>query len=212
MNRETSVLIAVGLIIVVSLIVVTYLFIRSEGAPAPSWLKSGVYMEYQQFFAWSGHNQTEFMTWNITRLQDNFADMHLISHGVRVNASDNSVIMSVGETNWTLNVFDREIVNATDSSYVGYKCPFWIESNVGIGSTTDSLYGQTTITRNETINVLGQQRDCWVTQEDWPTSSMTRWYDKSTGIVLMIHVVLHQTGVTIDTTETGVQTNIALGP
>jgi hypothetical protein len=117
--------------------------------------------------------------------------------------------MSVGEANWTLNAFDRVIVNATDSSYVGYKCPFWIESTVGIGSTVDSLYGETTIVRNETINVLGQQRDCWVTEQNWPTSGMTRWYDKSTGIVLMIHVVLQQSGVTIDVTETGMQTNIA---
>jgi hypothetical protein len=152
------------------------------------------------------------MTWNITKLQDNFADLQLISYGVQVNASDNSVTMSVGEANWTLNVFDREIANSTDSSYVGYKCPFWTESNVGIGSTVGSIYGETTIIRNETINVLGQQRDCWVTQQNWPTSSMTRWYDKSTGIVLMIHVVLHQSGVTIDVTETGMQTNIDLGP
>jgi hypothetical protein len=210
-NRRTSVLIAISIVIIASLVVVTYLFIQFEEPRTPSWLKLGAYMRYQQFFAWIGHNQTELMTWNITGLQDNFADLHLISYGVRVNVSDNSVIMSVGEANWTLNAFDRVIVNATDSSYVGYKCPFWIESTVGIGSTGDSLYGETTIVRNETINVLGQQRDCWVTQQNWTASSMTRWYDKSTGIVLMIHVVLQQSGVTIDVMETGTQTNIGFG-
>jgi hypothetical protein len=211
-NRRTSVLAAISIVVIVSLAVVAYVFIQFEQPSAPSWLKLGEYMVYQQSFAWIGHNQTELMTWNITRLQDNFADLHLISYGIRVNASDNNVIMSVGEANWTLNVFDREIVNATDSSYVGYKCPFWIESNVRIGSTSESLYGQTPIIRSETINVLGQQRDCWVTQQNWPASSMTRWYDKSTGIVLMIHVILYQSGVTIDVTETGIQTNIAFGP
>jgi hypothetical protein len=210
-NRETSVLAAIAIVIIVSLIVVTYLFIRSEEPSTPSWLKLGTYMRYQQYFTWSGHNQTELMTWNITRLQDNFADLQLISYSVQVNASDNSVTMNVGEANWTLNAFDREIVNSTDSSYVGKRCPFWIEPTAGIGSTVVTLYGETTIVRNETINVLGQQRDFWVTQQSWPTSSMTRWYDKSTGIVLMIHVVLHQSGATIDVMETGMQTNIGFG-
>jgi hypothetical protein len=213
MNRKTLLLTAVSLIIVISLIIETYLLIQPKENPKPSWLKSEDYVIYEQTFVLVDHIiKTESMTWNITKLHDNSAELHLVSYNATINASGNSVAITVNEANWTLNALNRQITDSTDSSYIGYKCPFWIESNVGIGSMVDSLYGQTTIKRNETIDALGLQRDCWVTEQNWPTSSMTRWYDKSTGIVLMIHVVLHQSGVTIEVTETATQTNIALGP
>jgi hypothetical protein len=175
-----------------------------------SFAKIGQYMTYEQFFEWTGHNETTFMTWNITGLEAGLADLHLISYDLNVNASDNSAIMNAVDENWTVYLSNREIVNSTDSSIIGLKCPFWIEKNVEIGSVIDTLYGQSTITRSDIINVLGQQRDCWVVEYDWPTSSMVRWYDKSTGIVLMIRVFRQQQNITIQSTETATQTNIVL--
>ncbi len=93
---------------------------------------------------------------------------------------------------------------------MGEKCPFWIEKDVTVGSTIDTFYGVNTISRSESIFVLGKQRDCWVVEYQWATSTMTRWYDKSSGIVLKIQVVLYRQDVTIQITETAVQCNIDL--
>jgi hypothetical protein len=175
-----------------------------------SFPKIGQYMIYEQFFEWTSHNETTFMTWNITGLEGNLANLHLVSYDVNVNTSDNSAVVSAVDENWTIDVSNREIVNSTDASIISLKCPFWIEKNVQVGSVIDTLYGQAAIIRSDTISVLGEQRDCWVVEYDWPTSSMVRWYDKSTGIVLMIHVVRQQQSMTIQSTETATQTNIVL--
>lgn len=206
MNRKRLLLITVLFIIASSTLV--YLYTRFQEAAKPSWLKFGTYMTYEQLFAWSGHNQTEYMTWSITKLTDNFADLHLTSHGVNVTEGD--VVLTLGEANWMINVVTREIVNSSDPSYIGERCPFWIETDVTIGSTIDIFYGINIISKSEQINVLGQQRDCWVVEYNWTTANMKRWYDKSSGIVLKIHVTLHRQDITIEITETAVSTNVDL--
>ena len=208
MNRKILLLIAVLLIISVSLTLGFYLYMRFQEVARPSWLKLGTYMTYEQFFVWTGHNETEYMIWNITKLRDDFADLHLISHGVNVTEGD--VVITLGEDNWTINVVTREIVNSSDPNYIGEKCPFWIETDVTIGSTVNILYGTSIISKSEPIDVLGQQRDCWVVEYNWATASMERWYDKSSGICLKIHVVLYRQDITIEITETAVLTNVDL--
>ena len=148
------------------------------------------------------------MTWNITKLTDDFADLHVTSHGVNVTEGD--VVITLGEANWTINVVTREIVNSSDPNYIGERCPFWIETSVAIGSTVDILYGINIISKSEQINVLGQQRDCWVVEYNWTTTILKRWYDKSSGIVLKIHVILYRQDITIEITETVVSTNVDL--
>jgi len=210
MKRKTLVLIVVLVIIGVSLPFAAYLYTRfQEVAKPPSWLRLGAYMTYEQFFVWAGHNETEYMTWNITTLRDDRADLHLTSHGV--NVTDGHVEITLGEANWTLNEATREIVDSSDANYIGKKCPFWIETDVTMGSVVDILYGVNVISKSEQIYVLGQQRDCWVVEYDWPTASMKRWYDKSSGTLLKVLVVLDRQGIRIETTETAVLTNIDLG-
>jgi|GEM_PF-2165637 len=171
----------------------------------------GQYMTYEQFFEWTGHNETTLMTWNITGLQNGLANLQLSSYNVDVNASDNSAIITVADDNWTVNLPNREIVNSTNNpQIIGNACPFWIEKNVTVGSLINTLYGQTTITGSQALNVLGQQRDCWIVQYEWPTSSMTRWYDKATGIVLLIQVVRQEQNTSILSNETATETNIIL--
>ena len=205
MNRKTSLLTAVLLIVGVSFTIGVYSY--TEAAKS-SWLKLDKYMTYEQFFVWPGHNETEYMTWNINKLGDNFADLHLVSHGV--NVTEGNVALTTGEVNWTINTVTREIVNASDTEYIGEKWPFWIETNVTTGSTIDIFYGINAISESEQILVLGQQRDCWVVEYNWTTASMKRWYDKSSGICLKIHVVLYRQGIVIDITETAVSTNVDL--
>lgn len=208
MNRKTVLLIAVFAIIIVSSAVGFYLLTRKLEATGPSWLKPGAFVTYEQFFEWTGNNATEYMTWNLTGLENGSANLYLISHGV--DTSGGSVAITTGEVDWTLDAVTREISSASDSNYVGEKCPFWIEKDVTVGSTIDMVYGANTISGSEFIFVLGKQRDCWVVEYQWATSTMTRWYDKSSGIVLKIQVVLYRQDVTIQITETAVQSNIDL--
>jgi hypothetical protein len=165
-------------------------------------------MTYEQVFMWNDQNETEYMTWNVTELRDNMVDLYLVSHGV--NVTDGKVAIIEGEANWTMDAVTREVSSSSDSSYVGQKCPFWIPTDLRIGSSVDILYGANTIRRSESINVLGQQRDCWILEYDWSTASMKRWYDKSSGICLRILVVLYRQDITVTTTETAVSTNIGL--
>jgi hypothetical protein len=208
MKRKILLLIAAFLVIVVSLTLMVCFYMRLQDAANQSWLKTGTYMVYEQFFAWNGNTETDYMTWNVTELEGDFAHLSLTSHGVNVTAR--SVELTLGEANFTIDVITGEVVNCSDPYYVGEKWPFWIERNVTIGSIIDIWYGTKTISQNETIHVLGKQRDCWVVEYSWVSGSMKRWFDKSSGICLKIHVVLYEQNVAIHITETAVLTNVDL--
>jgi len=208
MDRRRLLLVAVLLIFIVSLTVVTYYYVQLQSMVKPSWLMLGAYVTYEQVFVWDEHTQTEYMTWNLTGLSGDYADLHLISHGI--DASGGGVAIVSSEADWKINVFTREIVNSSDAYYVGKKCPFWIQTNVKIGSAVDILYGVSTISRSESADVFAKNRDCWILEYSWPTSSMKRWYDKSSGICLKIIVTMHRESTTITTTETAVLTDFGL--
>ena len=196
------------LVAVSALTVAIYLYSNSRSLKKPTWLELDSSMVYEQAIAWAGHQQVENMTWVITKLEDDTANVHLISHGV--DTSSGNVVITTGEANWTINAISREILNSSDHNYDGKKNPFWIEKDVGVGSSVDILYGMNTISGNESISVLGMQRDCWIVEYNWSTSAMKRWYDKSSGIVLKIQVVLYRQDITVEITETAIQTNIDL--
>jgi len=208
LNRKTMLITTISLALVVSLSLAVYWYVWVQDVAKPSWVRSGTYVIYEQVFVWNGHTRIEYMTWNITRLQDAFADLHLVSHGV--NVTQEHVESTFGEANFTINVFNREIANCSDPYYIGEKWPFWIETNVTIGSTIDIFYGTNVITKSQPIYVLGHQRDCWLVEYNWTLSSMKRWYDKSSGICLKIHVALNQQGIIVQITETAVASNIDL--
>jgi len=171
-------------------------------------MKSDSFMVYEQAITWADNQQVENMTWSITKLEGNVANIHLASHGV--DTSSGNVVITTGEANWTIDAISREILNSSDHNYDGEKNPFWIEKDVEVGSSIDILYGKNTIGADELISVLGKQRDCWVVEYSWPTSTMKRWYDKSSGIALKIQVVLYHQDITVEITETAIQTNIDL--
>jgi len=208
MNRKTLLLIAALLIVGVSLAFVAYLFLQPAKLVEPSWLKKGAFMTYEQFFVWSGQNETRYMIWNTTWLRDDLAGLGLISHGV--NVTGGNVVITHDESNWTINAVTREIINSSYLDYIGKKWAFWIETNVAVGSPIDIFYGISTITESEFISVLGMQRDCWIVEYNWSTANMKRWYDKSSGILLKVNVVLYRENVTIEITETAVLTNVDL--
>lgn len=174
----------------------------------PAWLELGSFMVYEQTIVWADHQQVENLTWRITKLEGVIADMNLVSHGI--DTSSGNVVITSGEDNWTIDAISREILNSSDHNYDGEKSPFWIEKNVGVGSSVNTIYGMTAITGSESISVLGLQRDCWVVEYNWSTSTMKRWYDKPSGIVLRIQVALFRQDITVGIMETAIQTNIDL--
>jgi len=208
LHRQQVLAVTLVLVAVSVLTVAIYWYSNLRSFKKPAWLELGSFMVYEQAFAWADHQQAENMTWVITKLEDDTANVHLISHGV--DTSSGNVVITTGETNWTINAISREILNSSDHNYDGKKNPFWIEKDVGVGSSVDILYGINTISGNESISVLGMQRDCWVVEYNWSTSTMKRWYDKSSGIVLKIQVVLYRQDITVEITETAIQTNINL--
>ncbi|MCJ7425269.1 hypothetical protein MUP01_13530 [Candidatus Bathyarchaeota archaeon] len=207
MSRKKLLLVFFLFLSVLLLICSIYYYALLHQTTRQHWLATGTYVTYEQFLVWNNQNETQYMTWNVTRLGDS-ADLYLVSHGV--NVTNRSVAIVTGEANWTIDTSTREVLSSSDSNYVGKKWPFWLQTDLRIGSSVDTWYGVNTVSRSETINVLGQQRDCWIVDYDWATSTMRRWYDKSSGVCLKIHVVLHQQNITITTTETAVSTNIDL--
>lgn len=198
---------AVTLLIAVSVLTVAiYWYSDLRSLKKPTWLELDSFMVYEQAITWADHQQFENMIWEITKLEDDTAIVHLISHGV--DTSSGNVVITTGEADWTVNAISREILNSSDHNYDGEKFPFWIEKDVGVGSSVDVLYGINTISDSESISVLGMQRDCWVVKYNWSASTMKRWYDKSSGIVLKIQVVLYREDITVEITETAIQTNI----
>ena len=210
MNKKKMLIITVFLVVVISLMLTVHWYVRFREVSEASWLKLGVYMTYEQFFVWDEHSDTEYMTWNITKLWNGVVDLSLTSHSV--NVTNGNVELTVKEANLTIEVVTREVVSGSEIIvyYLDEKWPFWIETNVTIGSTIDIWYGVNTITKNESIYVLGQQRNCWMVEYSWTTANMKRWYDKSSGICLKIHVILYRQDVIIQITETAVLTNIDL--
>lgn len=208
LHRQQALAATLVLVAVSVLTAAIYWYSNLRSLKKPAWLESDSFMVYEQAITWADQQQVENMTWVIIKLEDDTAIVHLISHGV--DTSSGNVVITTGEANWTINAISREILNSSEHDCEGEKNPFWIEKDVGVGSSVDILYGINTISGNESISVLGMQRDCWVIEYKWSTSAMKRWYDKSSGIVLKIQVVLYRQDITVEITETAIQTNINL--
>jgi hypothetical protein len=187
-----------------------YVYLLSVNSPGDSWLQLGAYVVFEQFFVWDGTSVIDYMVWNVTEALDGQVELCLRSHGA--NITGGTVELTTGEANLTINSVTREVINGSELAlaYLGEKWPFWIEADVAIGSTIDTWYGLTSITESDAIYVLGMRRDCWVIEYQWPSASMRRWFDKSSGLLLKIHNVLQRQETTIVVTETAVETNIDL--
>jgi hypothetical protein len=209
MDKKRLLLVIVLIFLVASVSGEIY-FLTQPKTTKFSWLITNAYMTYAQEFVWTGHSQTELMSWNIVNVTGERASLHLTSHGVSVSGGNISI--TVNRADWVIDVSTRTIVNSSkpDYGYVNMKCPFWIQTDASIDSTVDTIYGSGIISRNETLKVLGKFRNCWVVEyNQWQTSSMTRWYDISSGICLKIQVFMHQ-DMEIAVTETAALTNINL--
>lgn len=209
MSLRTALLITLMLTSIIVLTAMVYFLAQPSRLDRPSWFELGSQVTFEQVFTWDEHYETKYMTWELTSLDNNSVNLHLVSNGLSVSQGNVTIVQ--GQAEWTVDAYTREITSSTDRNYESKKCPFWIETDVRLDSSVETYYGVAHINDNESIDVLGQRRDCWILHYNWPTSSMTRWYDKDTGLCLKIRVTMHQENLTITITETATQTNVDLG-
>ena len=72
---------------------------------------------------------------------------------------------------------------------IGEKVPFWIPMSVNETTRIETMYDNyiTPTSKPLRLNYFSTTRECWVTNNIYSeTSSMERWYDKKTGIVIQI--------------------------
>jgi hypothetical protein len=207
-------LILLAVVCAVILIASIFVYLQLFQPPKSSWMASGDFVVYQQDFQWAGGNATEYMFWNITALNGDTADIHLVSHGV--NVTNGQVYFPTGDVTLTINVVSREVLTSnelvnslpvlTNEMPVGSKWPFWIPTNVRVGDSVETSYGNGFINPSQPINALYESRSCWLVSYGF----MDRFYDTHTGICLSIQSHVVRNGVTVSVNETAVQTNIEL--
>jgi hypothetical protein len=208
MDRKRLLSITFFSILIIALTTTIIYYMRVQETSKPSWLKSDSFILYEQVFVWNDESYNKSVSWNVTRLNGDSLDLYTMSHSVNTTGGD--VVITPVEGNWTVNAFTREILVSSNSYDIGTKVPYWIPTNVREGSAVDTMYGAGRISGSATVFVFGHQRDCWVLEYSWLSKSMIRWYDKSSGVCLKVYTILTQLDVTVEITQTAVDTNIDL--
>ncbi len=117
------------------------------------------------------------------------------SHGIQRNTSSGEFevipgggCMVIDKENW--EIIQMLTAEGSLNQSIGKKVPFWIPTNINQSSFIDTLYDRhIPPSKSERIylKALSTSRECWVTENIYSAeNSMTRWYDKETGIVLKI--------------------------
>jgi len=174
----------------------------------PHWLVAGAYVRYNQVFRWDDRNVTRQMLWNVTGVLDNLASVKTTSYSF--NVTKGQVVFFPVAAWWKVDAASREIIEVESGDNVtGHLMPFWMDPNASVGSKVDAYFGTyASVNGAQTIEALGSSRDCPNVILQWPSATMQRWYDKSTGIVLRIQTSMVMDGVPVNVTETAVQSNI----
>jgi hypothetical protein len=215
MARKRIIEVAAAVFIVV--LVVSFAFYLMEQKVAESsWLVPNNFVVFEQNFTWDQHNATEYMYWNVTNVSGGVANIHLVSHGVNVS-SDGAVSFPRTDIEVTINITNREVITLSDLSYYsemsqGSKWPFWIPNSMKVGDAVETMYGNSYISSNQTVEAMGKSRDCWLVAYTFGGgNSMNRFYDTISGLCLKIQTRMEQNNVTLNIIETAVQSNIDLG-
>jgi hypothetical protein len=148
------------------------------------------------------------MTWVVTGLEAEDVHLNVTSYTV-----DDALNIIPASSVFTINSNTREVVSSSETALIGQKWPFWVETDVGIGSQADTWFGEATISGSEKVSILEQERSAWVVEYNWAYNTyMKRWYDKATSIALKMRVGLLRANTPVEVTETTIVTNINLPP
>ncbi len=209
MNRKKT--FAVIDIVCIGGLIASFAFYFASQQTMSSWLAKNDFMVYEQDFSWAGGNSTQYMFWNVTGLNGELADIHLVSHGI--NVTDGKVSFPRGDVTLTINVTSREVMSSnelidslpvsTNEMPLGSKWPFWIPTTVKVGDPIETSYGNGFINPSQAINALNETHNCWLVLYVYSRgNNMDRFYDTSTGICLSIQSHVVSNGITVTVNET----------
>jgi len=93
---------------------------------------------------------------------------------------------SVNVTTWSywmvVNIFDRMVEEGFGA---GMWFPYWIETNITLGSEVNIAYQTTEVVDDQIIRINRRPIDCWVVipqGEPEDNATYTSWYDKASGL------------------------------
>ncbi|MFX0125177.1 MAG: hypothetical protein ACFFAE_16210 [Candidatus Hodarchaeota archaeon] len=162
-------------------------------ADLPNLVVLGSYVQYEQQFS-TGELYELF--WNITDVNTSMVGITIRSHGIQRNYTSGELLivpgggyMVIDRDTWTILQVIFGNVTRNIGHPIGEKVPFWIPMSVNETTPVNTMYDNHVTPTSEFLNLsyFTASRECWVTNNIYSeTSSMKRWYDKETGIVLKI--------------------------
>jgi len=83
-----------------------------------------------------------------------------------------------------VNIFTRRVESDSGIYWRGMYYPFWIETNITIGSTIKLAWGEATVVDNEVIYYNGRPIDCWELRIKYYGARAVLYYDKASGLCM----------------------------
>jgi hypothetical protein len=162
-------------------------------AELPIFVVLGNYVQYEQQFS-TGELYELF--WNITHLNTSVVGITIRSHGIQRNhtSGELSIVpgggyMVIDRNTWVILQITFGNITKNIGDPIGEKVPFWIPVSVNETTPINTMYDNHVTPTSKSLNhsFFPTCRECWVTNNIYSeTSSMERWYDQKTGIVLRI--------------------------
>jgi hypothetical protein len=174
-------------------------------AELPWGLQVGDYAQYRQEFS---TGETHQLRWRITNIDNEWAEIDVISHGLFFNDTLMEFIIEPGGGTMRINLSSWEM-----QEYPGYKIPFWIPIPITTTTRINTLYDLNvtpTLVSPLEFDCLPTPRICWMTDNHYtPNHQMQRYYDATTGFVLKIFTFIQYNSQQISVEETLNDTNIS---
>lgn len=174
-------------------------------AELPWELHVGNYAQYRQEFS---TGETHQLHWRIQYVDNEWAEIDIISHGILFNETLMEFIIIPGRGTMRINLSSWEI-----QEYPDYKVPFWIPTPITPTTRINTLYDLNvtpTLVGPLEFDCLPTPRMCWMTDNQYtPNRQMQRYYDATTGFVLKIFTFIQDDSQQISVEETLNDTNIS---
>ncbi len=181
----------------------------------PEYLEKGSYAQYEQRFSTGDVFE---LFWNITHINTSAVGITIRSHGIQRNQTTEELsvvsgggVMLINRNTWVIIQFINNNITINFGYPIGEKVPFWIPIHITQTTPIETMYDLNVTPSSDSLNLscLLSIRECWVTNNRYSDrSSMVRWYDKATGIVLKIQTNITLGSSNISCLETLNATNI----
>jgi hypothetical protein len=183
----------------------------------PSFLEVGSFAQYKQEFS---IGEIHELRWEIKSIEGKLVEIETHSHGLVFNTTTESFDIVLG--GGTL-IIDKDTWQIQEAYYtngtkiygypVGEKIAFWISSKTNESTSINTMYERNEypkLTDPLEFDCLSSPRACWKTENVYSIGKqMNRYYDRQTGVVIMIETSRRISSVNISVLETLNATNIS---